>query len=71
MGRSCRAASLEPPTVQGENLILEEDYMENSIANGGRGYENGDDAVTQTILRVLKRVDGAQSRVELVELPTV
>ncbi|MBA0715986.1 hypothetical protein Golax_014856, partial [Gossypium laxum] len=50
------------PSIQGENPILGKDYVENSTANCGEGYENGDDSVTQAMLRVLHRVARAQTR---------
>lgn len=60
-GRPRRAAFVESPIVQGKNLILEEEYVENSTANGGGGYENNDDIVTQAMLRVLQRIARAQT----------
>lgn len=51
-----RAAPIEPPIVQGENSIHEEDYVENSTANEGRGYENGDDAVNQAMFNTVNSI---------------
>lgn len=43
---------------------MKNECVENSIANGGEGMENeqgnGNDAVTQTILKVMDRVTNAQ-----------
>lgn len=61
MSRPHKTVPVESTTIQGENLILEEEYIENSTANGGRGYKNGDDIMLQAMLRVLQRVSRAQT----------
>lgn len=42
-----KAAAVEPFIMQGDISILEEDYVEDTYAIGGEGYEHGDDVVSQ------------------------
>lgn len=48
-----RVAPVESTIIQGETAKPKANYVKNSTTNGGGGYKNREDAVSQTMLRVL------------------